>query len=415
MMDIIVCAGSNLFRMYVTYRFIRIFLEETKLSRVKEVACYLLFWIVNTALYLLFQRVWINIVCNLVGIALLVRMYTKVWKENIFVTVSIYVVGMMCDAFVTFLFIPYKDGNMYNQVYGAIGILLMFVCELIAGRIVSGQKNRTRTYHLSLICIPLCSILLVTILIYTKSSTYRGITIICLGLFLINFLMFYFYSLFLKLSEEKHEAELLEYQMMAYRNQINVMLESVEKMKMFRHDMKHHLAELRFMAERKDFSEFRRYLNAMEEFFEKPSEIVSSGNMEVDSVLNYMLQKAKKMQLNTTVKVAIPEDMKHSFDLNIIIGNLLQNAIDAAVETEEKFLGVEFSLKNGILVLKIENSFLSERIRQDKYGDFLTTKKDSESHGIGLKSVKRMVEKYHGDMSIKVQDAHFCAKLMLYI
>lgn len=179
MMDIIVCAGSNLFRMYVTYRFIRIFLEETKLSRVKEVACYLLFWIVNTALYLLFQRVWINIMCNLVGIALLVRMYTKVWKENIFVTVSIYVVGMMCDAFVTFLFIPYKDGNMYNQVYGAIGILLMFVCELIAGRIVSGQKNRTRTYHLSLICISLCSILLVTILIYTKSSTYRGITIIC--------------------------------------------------------------------------------------------------------------------------------------------------------------------------------------------------------------------------------------------
>ena len=86
---------------------------------------------------------------------------------------------------------------------------------------------------------------------------------------MINFLMFYFYSLFLKLSEEKHEAELLEYQMMAYRNQINVMLESVEKMKMFRHDMKHHLAELRFMAERKDFSEFRRYLNAMEEFFEK--------------------------------------------------------------------------------------------------------------------------------------------------
>ena len=79
--------------------------------------------------------------CNLVGIALLVRMYTKVWKENIFVTVSIYVVGMMCDAFVTFLFIPYKDGNMYNQVYGAIGILLMFVCELIAGRIVSGQKT----------------------------------------------------------------------------------------------------------------------------------------------------------------------------------------------------------------------------------------------------------------------------------
>ena len=415
MMDIIVCAGSNLFRMYVTYRFIRIFLEETKLSRVKEVACYLLFWIVNTTLFLRFHVAWVNVICNLIGISLVVRMYTKLWKENIFVTFSIYAVGMACDVFVTLLFVPYKDGNMYNQVYGAIGILLMFVCELITEKIVSGRKNMTRTYHLSLICIPLCSILLVTILIYTKSSTYRGITITCLGLFLINFLMLYFYSLFLKLSEEKHEAELLEYQMIAYRNQINVMLESVEKMKMFRHDMKHHLAELRFMAERKDFSEFQRYLNAMEEFVEKPSEIVSSGNVEVDSVLNYMLQKAKEMQLNTTVKVAIPEDMKHSFNLNIIIGNLLQNAIDAAVETEEKFLGVELSLKNGILVLEVENSFLPEKIRKDKHGNFLTTKKDSESHGIGLKSVKRMVEKYHGDMSIKIKDTYFCVKLMLYI
>ena len=203
--------------------------------------------------------------------------------------------------------------------------------------------------------------------------------------------------------------------MMAYRNQINLMLESVEKMKMLRHDMKHHLAELGFMVKRKDFSEFQRYLNAMEEFFEKPSEIISSGNVEVDSVLNYMLQKAKEMQLNTTVKIAIPEDMKHFFDLNIIIGNLLQNAIDAAVETEEKFLGVELSLKSGVLVLEIENSFSPEKIRKDKYGNFLTTKKDSESHGIGLKSVKRIVEKYHGDMSINIKETHFCVKLMLYI
>lgn len=65
--------------------------------------------------------------------------------------------------------------------------------------------------------------------------------------------------------------------------------------------------------------------------------------------------------------------------------------------------------------MEIENSFLPERIRKDKYGNFLTTKKDSESHGIGLKSVKRMVEKYHGDMSINIKETHFCVKLMLYI
>ena len=97
--------------------------------------------------------------------------------------------------------------------------------------------------------------------------------------------MFYFYSLFLELSEEKHEAELLEYQMMAYRNQINVMLESVEKMKMFRHDMKHHLIELSSMAQHDKNEDMVRYLKQMEKFMLNPAEKVSTGNKEIDGVL----------------------------------------------------------------------------------------------------------------------------------
>ena len=151
--------------------------------------------------------------------------------------------------------------------------------------------------------------------------------------------------------------------MNAYANQIDVMLENEDKIKILRHDMKHHINEMKLMIEQQEFSALQTYISDMEQFLGNSNKIVLSGNREVDSILNYMLQKAKEMQLNTTVKVAIPEDMKHSFDLNIIIGNLLQNAIDAAVETEEKFLGVELSLKNGILVLEVENSFLPERIR----------------------------------------------------
>ncbi len=86
------------------------------------------------------------------------------------------------------------------------------------------------------------------------------------------------------------------------------------------------------------------------------------------------------------------------------------------METEEKFLGVELSLKNGILVLEVENSFLPERIRKDKHGNFLTTKKDSESHGIGLKSVKRIIaRKISWRYEYKNKGYIFCVKLMLYI
>ena len=128
MMDIIVCAGANLFRMYVTYRFIRIFLEETKLSRVKEVACYLLFWIVNMILFLRFHLAWVNVICNLIGISLLVRMYTKMWKENIFVTFSIYAVGMACDVFVTLLDEKFKNMGIVKLVLRLV-IFCFSICD----------------------------------------------------------------------------------------------------------------------------------------------------------------------------------------------------------------------------------------------------------------------------------------------
>lgn len=58
--------------------------------------------------------------------------------------------------------------------------------------------------------------------------------------------------------------------------------------------------------------------------------LVDSGNTALDTVLNYMLQRAvdKKIQLN--VKVVVPSDLKLSaYDMNIIFGNLLENAIEA--------------------------------------------------------------------------------------
>ena len=269
--------------------------------------------------------------------------------------VLIYIINIIVESGVLYIFsYDMQTDIFWVSVYECItsmGILLIVV--LLEKTISVKRKNSQIEGFLwvVLLGIPIVSIGMVVVLVRNEIEKSYLIVVEVIGLLVINLIIFYLYNALENFYIQKKEQELIKQQINMYENELEIMKKSYYNIRGLRHDMKHHLAELRFMAERKDFSEFRRYLNAMEEFFEKPSEIVSSGNMEVDSVLNYMLQKAKKMQLNTTVKVAIPEDMKHSFDLNIIIGNLLQNAIDAAVETEEKFLGVEFSLKNGILFL----------------------------------------------------------------
>ena len=211
---------------------------------------------------------------------------------------------------------------------------------------------------------------------------------------------------------------MLEQKARVYANQLEVIRQSEEKMKILRHDMKHHLNEIRLLAGKYHAAEIGKYIDCMEQSIQNPDEMVSSGNVEIDSVLNYMLQKARDKLDDVIVKVILPEKMKHAFDMNVLVGNLLENAIEAAVQTDRKYLKVTMVFKRGVLKIRMENSFLSvetENGKQRGRQHFLTTKKEKEQHGFGLKSVEKIVEAYNGTMEVTPQKDVFCVNLILYM
>jgi len=152
-------------------------------------------------------------------------------------------------------------------------------------------------------------------------------------------------------------------------------------------------------------------------FLQNPDESVASGNLEIDSVLNYMLQKAKKELKTVDVKVMLPEKVKHSFDINVLLDNLLENAIEASAKTTEQSLSVHIVLKKGILRIKIENSYDPAGIVLDEHNAPIlrTTKPAAQQHGIGLKNVKKIVDQYNGTMEVTAQNNLFCVNLILYM
>lgn len=107
------------------------------------------------------------------------------------------------------------------------------------------------------------------------------------------------------------------------------------------------------------------YVQQMEEFMCNPEEAVASGNVEIDSVLNYMLQRAREELTEVDVNVILPENIKHSFDINVLLGNLLENAIEAARQSDRKVLYVDISLKKGIMKIQIDNSFRTVNMLQE--------------------------------------------------
>lgn len=417
MINVIVCAATNLFRVYLVYRFIRV-LVGGKLTKIGEVIAYSTFFLINTGLYLTFYMAWINLASSLIGVGLLVALYTKSLRTILFTTCSINILTVACDAFSVLLFVEYEDGKIFNQVYYVVTVFLIFVCELLVEKIVNCKRKVDAVQSLPLIIIPSCSIFIIVFVTYSKNISQNEIIVISIILLLMNFATFYLYNLLLKFFLEKYENDMLKQRIQSYSNQMEIIHLGEEKVKTLRHDLRHHINELRALSMKGDVNAIQQYINEMGAFLQNSGEIVSSGNIEIDSILNYMLQKAEQDNLCMNVKVQLPDKFIHTFDLVVVLGNLLENAIEASKQTDEKLLNVMILFKQDVLKISIENSYSGKLILNEKTtgeAKLKTTKSEKDLHGIGLNSVRQIVKKYNGMMKIEPRNSIFSVKLVLYM
>ena len=231
---------------------------------------------------------------------------------------------------------------------------------------------------------------------------------------IINISVFYLYHILIENYIHLRDNDIYKQQTYAYRNQLEVIMESQNRVRALRHDMKNHILALQVLVQRKEAEETNRYLDSMKDFMTNPEEYVKTGNDTVDSLLNYKIQKANEVLNVVETKISIPEQLRlRSFDLNVLLGNLLDNAIDASMQTEDKKLKITIKLDKGILFLHIYNS--CRGIGDGRSGFTETTKEDKLNHGIGLKNVRRIVEKYHGDIEFLYENDSVETDVMMYV
>ena len=408
----VICMGANAFRVYLISRFMKVFFRTEEIPGRKIILAYGLFYAVNTFLYLTLRTAFINIACNLVGIFLLTLLYPAQIRMKLFVTVIIYAINMACEIIVIQLFVDNQNKDLFDQIYQAIIVLLLFVCEIVVERLLAYREKKSM-HSIFLLIIPICSIFMLRYMTNEHTSMDSDAVIASISVLIMNFCVFYFYHISIKSFSEKYENAMLRQNLKAYASQLEVISRSTAHIKALRHDMRHHINEMQILAGKNDVEGIRRYLSSMQEYLKTPDEIIESGDVEIDSLLNYMLAQARKEQISVRTEVRLSDVSQHSFDINIILGNLLENAIEAAQQAEEKKLSVNIKEEKGILKIHVENSY-SGTLRQ-KGTKLLTTKKDSGLHGLGLGNVENIVRKYHGTMKIEKTDHLFSVRILLYL
>lgn len=248
-------------------------------------------------------------------------------------------------------------------------------------------------------------------------------------LIILNFLSYYFYSVSAVKYRAEIETAVYQEQIHMYQERYKSILETRKEITDFQHDMNNHFGILqKFCQEGREQKKQEEYINEIEKYLERIGIVygkafheINSENVLIDSVIDMKKGYATSKEIEMKTELYIPADMIYdSIDLVVVLGNLLDNAIEACekltVAKKPKII-LEIKYKMSNLVIHIENTYEGEKQQSgNTLKDSLpqTTKKNKKNHGIGMENIKKVVEKYNGIMEWKSEKGIFSVDVLLF-
>lgn len=179
------------------------------------------------------------------------------------------------------------------------------------------------------------------------------------------------------------------------------------------HDINKHLMILSKLLETDKNDEAKDYLKNLHLTVSKSANFIWTDNEFVDMILNSKLSEAKKLGIQIVINADKINFSNNNYDLCLILGNLLDNAIEACSFVEnEPWIHISILKNNDVINMNISNSL--KNIPIEKNGIISTSKENSHSHGLGLMSVRQLVEKNEGVFTYNYDKFKFEANVTLF-
>lgn len=404
---------SNLFHIYAMYMFSNAFFDKKKLNKATEIILYLLYYVLNSCAYLFYQNWILNIFSNILPFFAITLLYKSDIYRKLIAVVTSCVMAIVCDTIAVAFSGYLKINSMFFNQGFVSNIIFLASINLITHlffRKSDLDDSVPIMYYITVIFVPLGSI----IIGYFAAKSLDVISLITsIIILLINIDVFYMYDSLIDMFSSKQEKKLIQNQNEAYQNQLKLMQQSQMTMRCLKHDMDNHILKMQDLLVNERYTELEHYLSDTKQYIDSDNKIIDSGNEFVDSILNYKLNKLCSMNVDSDFDISMPSNVGIScFDINVILSNLVYNSLEAlelVPDAEQKKMSMKISYKQGYVKIVIGNTF--DGILPNKVK---TKKQDHINHGIGLKSVERVVEKYGGILKIETLDKWFEASVLIY-
>lgn len=386
----------NCIDFYIAYRFFSLFSEDNR--RINKKICIGIYFICVVGLTLsnTVKVANINLLVSMTSIV--VYSITFVFRKffGIIIPISYIALGMAAEvvSFVILQNIDRKtDGNVDYIVSSLLCEIFRAIIVFVIGRIIKNKlqklppKINVLLIGIPLISVCVCYIMIDILKIYNNSQGDILCLVVVTLLFVLNILVFEIFDKLLQITEEKNQQEIMLVEAKAKEQYYQEVEANDKKVRSIRHDLKN-----RLIAMASDSNDVKEVVSELISDLDTDDNTIYTSNAVFNNIIKNKIAVATKKNIKCSVSVAIPQKLKINYgDVGILLGNLLDNAIEACEKTKESFIDLKIKYVKKTIFISISNSKNSEKVNIES-----TSKEDKENHGYGIYNIRNIVRQYGG-------------------
>ena len=210
---------------------------------------------------------------------------------------------------------------------------------------------------------------------------------------------------------KKTYLKLAEYQTEQSRKHLGEVQGIYREMRGYKHDFHHHLQTLKGQLEAGELERAIAYIEQLDSQLMNVDTVLKTGNISLDAILSAKLAQAKAAGIAVTVKANVPDNLLLTdLELSILVGNLLDNAIEACAAAEgQRFIRIFMGMKGKMLYFSMLNS---AGRKEQKRGSLFTSKKKG-FHGFGLRRVEAILREHDGWCKYNSEEGAFTSEFLV--
>lgn len=315
-----------------------------------------------------------------------------------------------------------KQYSLINILVILLGKAIVFLCVLIIGRQLREKPTEilVDVDWLKLLVFPIFTIVIIAAMISAFKNVETPeqamlLLISSFGMIGMNIVVFYLLN-----DIVDREAQIFEDRIfrLKAKNQVDMyrsISENFDKQKKMTHEFKNKITCIETLIERNQFSKLEEYVKGIYSKLDKELDAIDTNNIIVNAILNTKYQEAEESGIVFVFRINDLSGLRiNDEDIVTILSNLLNNAIEACKKCDinRRILKLKFVNEDGMIKIGVRNTFENPIFYEN--GEIRSTKLERvEEHGVGIKNIIEIIEKYDGSYVIKNSDQEFYFSIIL--